>query len=43
MVYEDKSVYEGFWFDDKRTSVGRMKYPNLDVAEGDWVDDKLHG
>ena len=39
MVYEDKSVYEGFWHNDQRTSVGRLKYPNFDVAEGDWVDD----
>ena len=43
MVYDDKSVYEGFWLNDKRSSVGRLKYPNLDEVEGDWVDDKLNG
>lgn len=42
-VWEDFSLYEGYWVDDRANGRGRLIHANGDVYEGDWKDDKAHG
>ncbi len=42
-VWEDFTLYEGYWADDRANGRGRLIHTNGDVYEGDWKDDKAHG
>ena len=41
--WNDGSVYEGYWSNDKANGKGRLIHANGDVYEGDWLDDKASG
>lgn len=43
MYYEDGSVYEGEWYDDKRHGQGMFRTADENRYEGEWQDDKKHG
>jgi len=42
-VYEDGSIYEGFWKNDNRNGAGRIIYSNGDVYQGLWLNDTCSG
>ncbi len=42
-VWDDQSIYEGYWQNDKANGKGRIIYANGDAYEGDWKDDKANG
>ena len=42
-VYNNGTVYEGYWEDDKRQGDGRMIFQNSDYYQGDWKDGKYDG
>ncbi|RTG82808.1 uncharacterized protein DC041_0010822 [Schistosoma bovis] len=41
--YSDNKIYEGEWYDGKRSGWGRMYYPDGSIYEGQWFNDKRHG
>jgi len=43
LIWQDGSVYEGYWKDDKANGRGRLIHANKDVYIGEWKDDKAHG
>ena len=42
-IWNDGSMYEGYWANDKPNGKGRFIYTNGDVYEGEWENDKAHG
>lgn len=42
-VWEDFSLYEGYWKEDKANGRGRLIHADGDVYEGEWLNDKAHG
>jgi len=42
-IWEDGSMYEGFWVDGKKNDRGRLIYAFGDWYEGEWKDDLRHG
>lgn len=41
--WNDGTVYEGFWANDKANGKGRMVHANGDVYEGNWENDRACG
>ena len=41
--WNDGSMYEGYWKNDKANGKGRLIHANGDVYEGEWWNDKAHG
>lgn len=41
--WNDGSVYEGDWKDDKACGKGKLVHADGDIYEGDWRDDKANG
>ena len=41
--WNDGSMYEGYWKNDKANGRGRLIHANGDVYEGEWLNDKAHG
>ena len=42
-MWDDFSLYDGYWKDNKANGRGRLIHPNGDAYEGEWKDDKAHG
>lgn len=43
LVYQDGSIYEGEWANNKQNGNGRLIHKNKDVYIGNFVDDKADG
>ena len=39
-LWNDGSIYVGYWRNDKANGKGRLIHADGDVYEGDWVSDK---
>lgn len=42
-IYQDGSVYEGFFRNNERHGAGRIIYENGDIYQGEWENGKCHG
>ena len=42
-AWQDGSIYQGMWADDKANGKGRLIHADGDIYEGEWKDDKAHG
>ena len=42
-VYEDGSVYDGFWFNDEEHGFGKLAHPNGCIYFGQWADGDKEG
>ena len=43
MTYNDGSVYEGDWANNKKKGIGKMTYADGRVEDGRWENDKFLG
>jgi hypothetical protein len=43
LLWEDGSLFEGFWKDGKACGSGHLLYSDGDVYEGQWLNGKNHG
>ena len=43
MHYSDGSIYEGEWYNDKRSGRGILKLPNDNRYEGSWLNGMKNG
>lgn len=41
--WNDGSVYEGMWKEDKACGKGKLTHADGDIYDGDWKDDKANG
>ena len=41
--WQDGSMYEGYWANNKANGKGRLIHADGDVYDGLWKDDKAHG
>ena len=42
-LYDNGSLYEGYWVENQKSGKGRVIYNNLDTYEGMWKDNKYDG
>ena len=42
-IWQDGSIYEGYWVHDKANGRGRLIHGDGDIYEGMWKDDKASG
>ena len=42
-MWDDGSIYEGYWKQHMANGFGRLIHADGDVYEGEWVEDKAHG
>ena len=42
-MWDDGSIYEGYWSRHMANGFGRLIHADGDVYEGEWVEDKAHG
>ena len=43
MIYAEGDVYEGMWFEGKKSGYGVLTKRNGDHFEGNWIEDKREG
>lgn len=42
-IWQDGSIYEGYWHNNVACGKGRLIHSDGDIYEGEWKDDKAHG
>jgi len=42
-IWQDGSIYEGWWKANKANGRGRLIHAECDIYEGEWLNDKAHG
>ena len=42
MIYSNKDLYEGLWYNDKKDRKGTMNYSNGQIYTGGWIQDKRY-